>query len=77
MDTRSGGIVGVFRQGGKESRRRIIVNYLDPLRKYKICEAPGGLEMGSMNGKQLMEVGFDVILEQEYDGGLFEIRASD
>jgi hypothetical protein len=33
--------------------------------------------MGSMSGKQLMEVGFDVILEQEYDGGLFEIRASD
>jgi len=76
-DTRAGGIVGVFRQGGTENRRRIIVKYLDPLRRYQICIAPGGLEMGSMSGKQLMEVGFDVILEQEYDGGLFEIRASD
>jgi len=73
-DTRGGGIVGVFRQGGTENRRRIIVKYLDPLRSYQICEAPGGLEMGSMRGKQLMEVGFDVVLEQEYDGGLFEIR---
>jgi alpha-galactosidase len=76
-DTRAGGIVGVFRQGGTENRRRIIINYLDPLRRYQICKAPGGLEMGSMSGKKLMEVGFDVILEQEYDGGLFEIRASD
>jgi len=76
-DTRGGGIVGIFRQGGTENRRRIIVKYLDPSRMYQIYEAPGGMEMGSMSGKQLKEVGFDVILEQEYDGGLFEIRASD
>ena len=76
-DTKSGGIIGVFRQGGKENQRRIIVKYLDPLRNYKIYRAPGGLEIGSMSGKQMLEEGFDVMLEQEYDGGLFEIRATD
>ncbi len=76
-DTRSGGIVGVFRQGGMENRRQIIVKYLDPLRIYKIYQAPGGLELGSKSGKQLLEEGFDVMLEEEYDGGLFEICATD
>ena len=76
-DTKNGGIAGVFRQGGTENRRRIIVKYLDPSRSYKIYKAPGGLEFGSMSGKQIMEEGFDVILKQEYDGGLFEIRATD
>lgn len=76
-DTGSGGIIGVFRQGGKENKRRIIIKYLDPLKNYKIYKAPGELETGSMSGKQLLEEGFDVMLKQEYDGGLFEIRASD
>ncbi len=76
-DTKSGGIVGVFRQGGTENQRRIIVKYLDPLRSYKIYKAPGGREIGIMSGKQMLEEGFDVILKQEYDGGLFEIHASD
>jgi alpha-galactosidase len=76
-DTGSGGIIGVFRQGGKENKRRIIIKYLDPKKNYKIYKAPGDLEIGSMSGKQLLEEGFDVMLKQEYDGGLFEIRASD
>ena len=76
-DNKSGGIIGVFRQGGMEDKRQIIIKYLDPLRNYKIYRAPGGLEIGSMSGKQMMEEGFDVMLEQEYDGGLFEIRATD
>ena len=74
-DTKSGGIVGVFRQGGSENRRRIIVGYLDPIKKYGILKAPGGMEMGSKSGEQLMEEGFEVNLEREYDGRLFEIRA--
>ena len=76
-DNKSGGFIGVFRQGGMEDKRQIIIKYLDPLRNYKIYRAPGGLEIGSMSGKQMMEEGFDVMLEQEYDGGLFEIRATD
>lgn len=76
-DTRSGGIVGVFRQGGMENKRQIIVKYLDPLRIYEIYQAPGGRELGSKSGKQLLEEGFDVMLEEEYDGGIFEIRATD
>ena len=47
------------------------------MRSYKIYKAPGGLEIGSMSGKQMLEEGFDVMLGQEYDGGLFEIRASE
>jgi alpha-galactosidase len=76
-DTREGGIVGVFRQGGKENQRRIIVKYLAPTRNYEIYRAPHGLEIGSMSGKQMLEEGFDIILGQEYDAGLYEIRASE
>ena len=29
-DTKSGGIVGVFRHGSADTKRRIVVKYLDP-----------------------------------------------
>jgi alpha-galactosidase len=73
-DTRSGGIVGVFRQGGREEKRQVIVTYLDPLGDYTICKAPAGIELGSMKGKDLLEKGFEVELSREYDGALYEIR---
>jgi alpha-galactosidase len=73
-DTQSGGIVGVFRQGGVEDERRITIQYLDPSRLYHIYKAPDGVEIGSMTGKQLQEEGFDVLLDKAYDGGLFEIK---
>jgi alpha-galactosidase len=76
-DTMKGGIVGVFRQGGAEVRRQVIVGYLDPIKSYQIFKAPGGLEIGSMSGEQLMEQGFTVDLAREYDGALFEIRSSE
>ena len=76
-DTKSGGIVGIFRQGGNENRRRIVVQYLDSSSNYKIYQAPYGQEVSSMTGKQLLEEGFDVLLNEKYDGGLYEIRASD
>lgn len=76
-DAKNGGIVGVFRQGGGENQRRIFVRYLDPLRNYIICKAPGGQQIGMMSGEQLQEQGFTVNLDKTHDGALFEIRDSD
>jgi alpha-galactosidase len=76
-DTKSGGIVGIFRQGGKEDQRQINVNYLDPSINYKIYKAPGDVEISSISGQKVHDQGFVVILDQEYDGVLYEIRASD
>jgi alpha-galactosidase len=76
-DTRSGGIVGVFRQGGRESRRQVIVQYLEPSRTYQIKRAPEGTTVGSMSGQELRDKGFTVELVRDDDGALFEIRVSD
>ncbi|HAQ19262.1 MAG TPA: alpha-galactosidase [Prolixibacteraceae bacterium] len=72
-DTFSGGIVGIFKQGSKDDRRKITVQLLDPDANYRILTAPEGLEIGKMTGKDLSEKGFEIKLEKKYDGSLFEI----
>jgi alpha-galactosidase len=72
-DTFSGGIIGIFKQGSKDDRRRVTVQMLDPTIKYRILLAPEGKEIGKMTGKKLAEKGFEVRLKKEYDGLLFEI----
>jgi alpha-galactosidase len=76
-DTRSGGIVGVFRQGGRDARRQVYVNYLSPDKEYKILRAPQGMEATRLSGRKLAEVGFSVFLTETYDGAMFEILATD
>ncbi len=72
-DTKSGGIVGVFRQGAKEQQRSITVQYLDSKSQYKILSALDGKMVAKMSGKELADIGFQVKFEKVYDGGLFEI----
>lgn len=72
-DSFSGGIVGIFKQGSKDDRRRVAIQMLDPVVEYRILSAPEGIEIGRMTGKELAEKGFEVKLEKEYDGSLFEI----
>ncbi len=71
----SGGIVGVFRQGARESQRQVFVDYLDPEKTYLVLEAPSGEEIARMNGLELENRGFLVKFENEYDGALFEITS--
>ena len=72
-ETHAGGIVGVFNQGSTEVERFVKVQLLDPSATYHILRAPEGIEIGRMTGKVLEENGFQVKLNQKYDGSLFEI----
>lgn len=74
-DTRSGGLVGVFNQGSCEKSRMVTIPYLDPARTYEIKQGPNGKTIAILTGRQLMERGFSVTLNDMYDGELFEIVA--
>lgn len=71
-DTKSGGIVGVFRHGALEDTRKIFLNYLHPEVQYEINKTTGEtIFRGS--GKELMEKGLRVKITQKYGGELFEV----
>jgi alpha-galactosidase len=72
-ETKSGGIVGIFRQGANETRRVVSVQFLNPEAEYEVKTAPEGKTIAKMTGKELAEKGFEVILNKSYDGALFEI----
>ena len=72
-ESRSGGIVGVFRQGGVESERTVTVPGLDPDRDYVVRRGPTDEEVYRGTGRELREQGFPVTLERPYDGALFEV----
>jgi len=73
-DLKNGGMIGLFRQGSKESTRRVFVTNLDPDKQYQILSAPEGTEVGRLSGRELSSVGFSLTLTDNYDGRLFEIR---
>lgn len=72
-ETRSGGVIGIFKQCSKEDRRFVTVQSLDPVADYQILTAPEGKVIGQMKGKKLEEKGFEVKLDGEYNGSLYEI----
>ncbi len=72
-ESRSGGILGVFRQGGAERERTVTVPGLDPDRVYLVRRGPTGEEVAWGTGRELGERGFTAILECPYDGALFEV----
>ena len=72
-ESKTGGIVGVFRQGAMEEHRTVIIPDLVPDKNYVIRLAPEGTEIHSTTGKKLMEKGFDVTLSNKYDGNIYEV----
>jgi alpha-galactosidase len=72
-DTRSGGIVGIFRQGSPEKERLVTVQFLDPASVYEVRKVPDGDLIMNSTGSELSEKGFSVAFDKEYDGALFEI----
>lgn len=74
-ETKSGGLVGIFRQGSKETERTVTVNYLNPTKIYTVKEGKTGKTIATMSGKLLENKGFKVKLHKLYDGQLFEIVA--
>ena len=72
-ETRSGGLVGVFREGAVETTRVVTVRDLDPKARYSVKQGSDGREIARMTGSELAKKGFSVTLEEEFSGELFEI----
>ena len=73
-DTKTGGIIGVFRQGAAESERIVTVKYLDLVKNYEV-KLMNGEVITSLTGHDLQSKGFAVKLDKLYSGELFEISA--
>ncbi len=71
-DTKSGGIVGIFRHGSADSKRRILVKYLDLSSFYQIKSRDGKI-LYKISGSDLATRGFEVELSEKYSGELLEI----
>lgn len=72
-DTRSGGLVGVFRQGSNESTRVVTIPYLDATAQYEVKKGYQQTPIVKTTGKVLSESGFTVHLSELYDGELYEV----
>ncbi len=72
-DIKTGGIIGVFRQGSREAKRLVTVQYLDPEKTYEVRDMNGKLII-TQTGKALSEDGFEVAIDKLYDGELFEVK---
>ena len=71
-DTKTGGIIGIFRHGAKEATRLVTDYGLDADKLYHVKNMNGKI-IKSMKGKELNGVGFEVTLKKMYDGELFEV----
>ena len=71
-ETKSGGIIGIFRHGSVETKRIVTVRYLDPEKTYEVKEIDGKV-VTSLTGNELNEKGFIVELLGLYSGDLYEI----
>jgi len=76
-ETKSGGLVGVFRCNAAERSRRVAVRGLDPNAKYAVLKGAKGERVAEATGAELMAKGFPVTLPEEIDGELFEMRRCD
>jgi len=76
-ETKSGGLVGIFRQGAAEESRVITLPYLNASTMYTIKQAPTGKVVAEMTGAQLSQKGFKVTLNERYQGMLYEIIKSE
>ncbi len=72
-ENKTGGIVGVFRHGATETKRRIFVAALDPLKHYRVKTMLGKTIL-ILTGEQLNTKGFEIELKGLYSGELLEIE---
>jgi len=71
-ESKTGGIIGVFRHGAFESKRIVTVNGLDPVKTYTVNSINGKLII-RLTGEELRIRGFECVLSELYGGELFEI----
>ena len=74
-ETKSGGILGIFRHGSVEAKRIVTVNYLIPEVTYYVKTMEGKV-IETLTGNDLRKKGFEVGLEGVYSGDLFEISGN-
>jgi alpha-galactosidase len=67
------GVIGVFRQGATDSQRTVTLRDIDPDKQYVIKLAPTGKVIINATGKELMEKGFQVSIQEKYDGIIYEV----
>ena len=70
--TKTGGIIGVFRQGAVASKRLVTIQHLDADKIYAVKRMDGTV-ISTQTGKDLSTKGVEVGLEKLYDGELFEV----
>jgi alpha-galactosidase len=71
-ESKSGGIIAVFRHGAVENKRTVTINYLDPERTYKV-KTMDGTEIANKSGKELKSIGLEITIPELYGGELFEV----
>jgi alpha-galactosidase len=76
-ETRSGGILGVFRQDAPDPTRTVVVNHLAPEKEYLVKTAPEGNLLCRRTGKQLAQQGFEVTINKNIDGAIFEVTLAE
>jgi len=74
-DSKSGGIIGIFRNGAVETKRMVVVNYLDPGKTYSV-KTIDGKKIALSTGDELKTMGIEVNITERYGGELFEISLS-
>jgi alpha-galactosidase len=74
-DSKSGGIIGVFRHGAIETKRIVTINWLNPATIYQV-KSMDGTKVATLTGSELAEKGFIVTLGGKYSGELFEISVN-
>ncbi|MBU2945734.1 glycoside hydrolase family 36 protein [Zobellia uliginosa] len=73
-DTKSGGIVGVFKQNSKKNEMWVTIDHLDPSSTYEVLLGPEKRVISNGSGKELYSKGFKVIFNKEFQGELYEVR---
>jgi alpha-galactosidase len=76
FETKKGGIFGVFRQGALEDTRKIFLTDLLENSNYTIKEAPTGKMVFKGSGKEIIENGISVSIDENYGGKIFEIAVN-
>ncbi len=74
VDTKAGGIVGVFRQGSLDDSRTVSLPGLNKNKQYVVKLAPSDTVLARMSGEDLEKKGFTVEIDQPYDSKLYEVE---
>lgn len=72
-ETKSGGIIGIFKQFSNADEQWVTINYLDTTKEYKVVLASSGKIVAEGTGEELRTKGFKVVFEDEFEGELFEV----